>query len=162
MKCEVTVTQHTALHRFTYPSHTTQQSLLVDVTSDLSQSFRGSGTVSLSTSTTKTRITGGGEFTPSFGEGSYKVYFCLDTRAYDEAVLSRSGQTTNITGDFTQAISRSDATEAVLLGFNPTGTSQNLTVRVGVSWTSTDKACAYAEEEIPDLTAFEQVQTAAR
>ena len=162
MNCEVTVTQHAALHRFTYPPNTTQQSLLVDLTTDLSKSFQGSGTVSVSKSTNGTRITGGGEFLPSFGEGTYKVYFCLDTLAYEEAILSRRGQSTNVTGDLTQAISGLDTPAAVLLGFNPSGTSQNLTVRVGVSWTSTDKACAYAEGEILDLTAFDRIQAAAR
>lgn len=162
MNSEVTVTQHTTLHRFAYPANATQLTLLADVTTDLGKSFQGSDTISVSKSTNGTRITGGGQFVPSFGEGTYKVYFCLDTQAYDEAILSRNGQSTNITGDLTQAIYSGDVPAAVLLGFNSSGASQNLTVRVGISWTSTDKACAYAQEEIPDLTAFDQVQAAAR
>jgi putative alpha-1,2-mannosidase len=37
-----------------------------------------------------------------------------------------------------------------------------LSVRMGISWTSTERACAYAEEEIPDMSAFDAVHTSAR
>ncbi|KAJ6620672.1 glycosyl hydrolase family 92-domain-containing protein [Mycena sp. CBHHK59/15] len=168
VQAEVTVTQHTALHRFTYPSGTDQLLFLLDVTTDLSGSYQGGGTVSVSPNPTTngTRIAGSGTFNPSFGEGTYKVYFCFDApRTFAQAKYYKTvGNTTytdlNSTASFEADIGNNNPA-GVLMSFTP-GTAATLEVRMGISWTSEDKACAYAEEEIPDLSAFDPVHAAAR
>ncbi|KAF7335658.1 Glycoside hydrolase family 92 protein [Mycena venus] len=139
VKAEVTVTQHTALHRFTYPAGTEQLLFLLDVTGDLGGSWHkeeGHVTVSLNPTTKGTRA---------------KYYQTAGGMKYTDL---------NGTDTFDEKIQMS-ATAGVLMGFPP-GTSHALTARMGISWTSTEKACAYAEEEIPDMFAFDAVHTAAR
>ncbi|KAF7374273.1 Glycoside hydrolase family 92 protein [Mycena sanguinolenta] len=95
VQAEVTVTQHTALHRFTYPAGTEQMLLLLDVTNDLAERYQGDGRVSVSPTpdpTTSsslragTRITGTGRWIPSFGQKTYQVYFCFDAPGASEVV----------------------------------------------------------------------------
>ncbi|KAJ7181028.1 alpha-1,2-mannosidase, putative subfamily [Mycena filopes] len=167
VKAEVTVTQHTALHRFTYPPGTDELLFLLDATTDLSGSYRGGGrvTVSPNSATNGTRVTGSGTFTPSFGEGTYQVYFCFDApRAFLHAKYYQKGGSVftdlNNTATFDQQIG-SNSPAGVLMAFSPDPAS-SLSVRMGISWTSTAKACVYAEDEIPDIAAFDAVQTAAR
>ncbi|KAJ7097269.1 alpha-1,2-mannosidase, putative subfamily, partial [Mycena belliarum] len=168
VRAEVTVTQHTALHRFTYPSGTDQLLFLLDATTDLSGSYRGGGrvTVSPNSATSGTRVTGSGTFGPSFGQGSYQVFFCFDApstfvqaKYYQTAgTLAYTNLSSAATFD-TQIANNNPA--GVLMGFAP-GAAHTLAVRMGISWTSTAKACAYAEEEIPDIAAFDAVKAAAR
>ncbi|KAF8217054.1 alpha-1,2-mannosidase, putative subfamily [Mycena galopus ATCC 62051] len=168
VRAEVTVTQHTALHRFTYPSATEQLLFLLDATRDLSGSYQGGGqvTVSPNPTTNGTRITGTGTFLPSFGEGTYKVNFCFDSpTTFVQAKYyqnSSSVQYTDLKPTQTFNIMQANSNPAgVLMGFAP-GTAATLNVRMGISWTSTAKACAYAEEEIPDIeSGFDAIQTAA-
>jgi hypothetical protein len=127
---------------------------------------KGQVTVSPNPTTKGTRATGSGWFIPSFGQRAYQVFFCFD--ASDTFVQAKFYQTVgspaftdlNQTAMFdTQVEKRGSA--GVLMGFPPRKTN-TLSVRMGISWTSTSKACAYAEEEIPDISAFDAVHTAAR
>ncbi|KAJ7025801.1 alpha-1,2-mannosidase, putative subfamily [Mycena alexandri] len=170
VNAEVTVTQHTALHQFTFPSATEQHLLLVDITSDLAQRYSGTGhaTVAPNPKTGGTRVTGSGKWIPSFGRDTYRTYFCLDTptpvnHAY--YYETSSGQT-SYTHLNKKSILDKDigyhGPAGVLMGFPSTETEHTLSVRIGVSWTSPERACAYAEEEIPDISAFDGVHKAAR
>ncbi|KAJ7117454.1 alpha-1,2-mannosidase, putative subfamily [Mycena epipterygia] len=168
VQAEVTVTQHTTLHRLTYPSGTKELLFLLDATTDLSGSYQGVGrvTVSPNKATGGTRVTGSGMFNPSFGEGTYQVYFCFDApRTFVQAkYYQTAGNLTYTTLDSKTTFDTQIGTHnpaGVLMGFSP-GTAETLEVRMGISWTSTAKACAYAEEEIPDISAFDAVHTAAR
>jgi putative alpha-1,2-mannosidase len=135
---------------------------------DLSRSYSGVGqvTVSPNAATNGTRVTGNGMFLPSFGQGTYRVYFCFDapTSFVHAEYYQTAGNTTftslNSTATFNQQIGY-NRPAGVLMAFAP-GTAETLEVRMGISWTSTAKACAYAEEEIPDISAFDAVQAAAR
>ncbi|KAJ6592313.1 alpha-1,2-mannosidase, putative subfamily, partial [Mycena vulgaris] len=168
INAEVTVTQHTALHRFTYPSGTDQLLFLLDVTTDLSGSYQGGGrvTVSPNPATGGTRVTGNGTFSPSFGQGTHQVHFCFDSprtfvqAKYYQTIGTLAYTSLDSNGTFDQAIENNNPA-GILMGFPP-GASPTLEVRMGVSWTSTAKACAYAEQEIPDISAFEAIHTAAR
>ncbi|KAJ6546997.1 glycosyl hydrolase family 92-domain-containing protein [Mycena capillaripes] len=167
VQAEVTVTQHTALHRFTYPSGTDQLLFLLDATRDLMGSYRSPGrvTVSPNPTTQGTRVTGSGTFGPSFGHGSYQVFFCFDAPTFVQAKYYQTAGSLaytdlNSTATFDEQIG-SNSPAGVLMGFAP-GTSGTLEVRMGISWTSTSKACTYAEEEVPDISAFDAIHTAAR
>ncbi|KAF8525819.1 alpha-1,2-mannosidase, putative subfamily [Hysterangium stoloniferum] len=152
----VTVTQHAALHQFTYANQS-KMILLLDLTTDLSRSFLG-GSVNIAPTSTGTRITGGGTFQPSFGQGTYQVFFCYDSPAFQNAVLFNGSKFTNITGPVNATIPV--ATAGIAMSF--TGSTNVLNVRMGVSWTSSAKACAFAESEIPRLDSFDTVKAAAR
>ncbi|KAF7337086.1 Glycoside hydrolase family 92 protein [Mycena venus] len=170
VQAEVTVTEHTALHRFTYKAGTDQLLLLLDVTSDLAYRYQGDGkvTVSPNSKTHGTRITGTGRWIPSFGQNTYQAYFCFDaprTFAHAKYYETSAGKQTYTdleqSAEFEKDVQRS-APAGVLLAFAPEKDGRTLEVRMGVSWTSAEKACAYAEEEIPDISAFDGVHAAAR
>jgi putative alpha-1,2-mannosidase len=93
------------------------------------------------------------------------VHFCLDTRAFQQAKYYQTDgavqyTTLNNTAAFNADIG-SHNPAGVLLGF-ASGASRTLEVRMGISWTSQDKACTYAQAEIPNLSAFDAVKAAAR
>jgi putative alpha-1,2-mannosidase len=82
---DMTVAQHTSLFRFRFPTTghnvTGQQSsplILLDLT-DLPDSRQDNATVTVDSSSG--RMTGGGRFLPSFGSGSYSIYFCADFKS---------------------------------------------------------------------------------
>ncbi|KAJ7097271.1 alpha-1,2-mannosidase, putative subfamily [Mycena belliarum] len=165
---EVTVTEHVVLHRYTYPKDSEQLLFLLDATRDLSGRYQGGGraTITPNPATGGTRITGTGTFIPSFGQGTFAVYYCFDSpRAFMQGEWFQTSGRVEYTGlDSTVAFAvdiASHAPAGVLMGFAP-GSASTLNVRMGISWTSTAKACAYGEEEIPDIEAFEDVRAAAR
>ncbi|KAJ6496068.1 alpha-1,2-mannosidase, putative subfamily [Mycena sanguinolenta] len=166
VNAEVTVTQHTALHRFTYQPDTEQMLFLLDVTGDLGGSTHtndGHVTVSHNPTTDGTRVTGSGTFIPSFGQSYYTLYFCFDASdTFMQAKYYEGVKYTDLDAmeTFHETIPR-PAVAGILMGFAP-GTEHTLSARMGISWTSTDQACAYAEEEIPDISAFDTVHAAAR
>ncbi|KAJ7633678.1 alpha-1,2-mannosidase, putative subfamily [Mycena polygramma] len=161
---EMTVTQHTALYRFTCQPDAEQLLLLLDATGDLGKSFHdGKVTVAPNAATKGTRATGSGAFIPSFGQRDYRVYFCLDTP--EPFVQAKYYQ-----GQEYIALNSSDAFErelqgrvsaGVLMGFAQ-AEGHVLPVRMGISWISAERACAFAEEEVPDMFAFDAVRAAAR
>ncbi|KAF8173185.1 glycosyl hydrolase family 92-domain-containing protein [Mycena galopus ATCC 62051] len=126
----------------------------------------GQVTVSSNPTTNGTRATGSGTFIPSFGQSYYTLYFCFDASAafVQAKYYSTAGgmQYTDLeeTAPFDTTIPRS-AAAGVLMGFPP-GSAQTLSARMGISWTSIEQACAYAEQEIPDISAFDAVHAAAR
>ncbi|KAJ6534151.1 glycosyl hydrolase family 92-domain-containing protein [Mycena capillaripes] len=192
VSAEVTVTQHTALHRFTYPPGIEEMTLLLDVTSDLAMRYQGGGGVHVSANPNGTRITGSGRWIPSFGQGTYAVFFCFDAPHspsklyYFERQGGRHGFTalnsTSITegkegeGEmvFEKEIAGGTGPAGVLMSFSPPppsakskGKGAQLEVRIGISWTSTERACKYAAEELPleedgEGYGFEGVKTDAR
>jgi putative alpha-1,2-mannosidase len=164
---EMTVTNHTALYRFTFPETPAERNatlsplILADLT-DLPDS-RINGSVSVDEDTG--RISGTGTFSPSFGIGSYTLHFCADF----------SGGEIRDTGVFmnNRAGSQPKNLTVVQDGINnspeilPAGAwtrfhaTTEIIARVGVSFISVDQACSNAEREIPDF-GFDAVHTAAR
>jgi hypothetical protein len=140
-------------------------------TADLAQRYQGDGkvTVSANPTTGGTRITGTGRWIPSFGQKTYQAYFCFDAprafvqaKYYQGAGRALTFTDLNRTSDgFDREIGRRGPA-GVVMGFSPEMEAPTLSVRMGVSWTGSAQACAYAEEEIPDILAFDAVHTAAR
>lgn len=171
IKAEMTVTNHTALYRFTFPETPTEANaplsplILADL-SDLPQS-RINGSISVDNSTG--RITGSGTFSPSFGIGSYTLHFCAD---FQGAEIRDTGVFMN-----DRAGSEPKNLSVVQDGVNvspeilpagawtrfhaPNGSENQILARVGVSFISVDKACSNAESEIPGFN-FDTVHTAAQ
>ncbi|KIJ52538.1 glycoside hydrolase family 92 protein [Sphaerobolus stellatus SS14] len=156
---EITVTHSTVLHRFTYPNTSDPQILLLDLTTDLSRSFMGDGSVALTKTATGTRISGNGRFGPSFGEGSYEVFFCFDGPAFTEATFYQGSNFSSVNATFSANLPSAPA--GIIMKFTPPA-NHVLNIRMAISWTSAQKACSFGQSEIPDLGAFDTVKAAAR
>nr|POE82296.1 putative secreted glycosidase [Quercus suber] len=168
IKAEMTVTNHTALYRFTFPEAPVEHNatlsplILADLT-DLPNS-RINGSISVDND--NGRITGSGVFSPSFGIGSYALHFCAD---FSGAAIRDTGVFMN-----DRAGTEPKNLSVVQDGVNnspdilPAGAwtrfhapeNNQILARVGVSFISIDKACFNAEKEIPDFN-FKKAHTAA-
>lgn len=170
---EMTVTNHTALYRITFPgsspANLTNSStaslpnsplILVDLT-DLANS-RSNGSVSVDPSTG--RITGNGTFYASFGIGTYDLHFCAD---FQGASIRDTGVfQNNRPGREPKSLKTyaTGATSPVPAGawvqFQPPAVDNQIVVRVGLSYISVDKACQNAEAEIRTFD-FDGIKSAA-
>lgn len=169
VKAEMTVTNHTALYRFSFPTDGTPTKLPADgktpysplILADLAD-LSGSRTDALISVDAHTgRISGNGTFRPSFGIGNYKSYFCAD---FQGAKLRDTGIFINNRASNTRKSFRTydDGQNPILPAgawaqFHPPANNQIL-VRVGLSFISTDQACHNAEKEIPNFN-FESVRS---
>lgn len=157
---EMTVANHTALYRFTFPATPAEQDaplsplILVDL-SDLPRS-RSNGSVSVDATTA--RITGNGTFSPSFGIGTYELHFCADfsgSSVRDTGVFknNRAGSEPKFQQVVPDGVNKSP--EILPAGayarFNAPTTSNQILARVGLSFISVAQACSNAEREIPDF-----------
>ena len=161
---EMTVTQHTALYNFQFPTGSSGNGsgasplILLDLT-DLWQS-RQNATVSVDDTG---RIKGNGTFLPSFGSGYYLAYFCADffgASVRDTGIWINSRAGTEPKEIFiTRGINLFYLEGGSWVRFNPSPNS-TITARVGVSFVSSDQACQNAETEIPDpLSSFDTLKT---
>ncbi|EFY88764.1 alpha-1,2-mannosidase, putative subfamily [Metarhizium acridum CQMa 102] len=168
---EMTVTSHTALYRFTFPTDGTPTKrsgnatlkmpysplILADLT-DLADS-RSHGSISVDAQSG--RITGLGTFNPSFGIGTYNSYFCAD---FNGAEIRDTGVfMNNRAGTEPKSLQLPTDGNTVPGGawvqFHPPQSNQ-IQARVGLSFISTERACNNAEAEIPDFN-FKNVTRAA-
>lgn len=153
---EMTVAQHAALYRFSFPSQDSSGTaalnplILLDLT-DLSAS-RQNASVSVQNNG---RMLGNGTFIPSFGSGTYVSYFCAD---FAGASIKDSGiWVNNRAGSepkdlfVTRGINLFYIEAGGWIQFNPPRNG-TISARVGVSLISAEKACQNAENEIPGPT----------
>lgn len=167
----MTVTNHTALYRFTYPTTPTEANatlgplILADL-SDLPNS-RINGSIEVDNNTG--RIIGNGTFSPSFGIGSYDLHFCADFQGAsvrDTGVFmnNRAGtepKNLSVVQDGVD-VSPEILPAGAWTRFNkPTNSSNQILARVGVSFISVDQACSNAQTEIPTFD-FDGVHSAAQ
>ncbi|KAH9903165.1 glycoside hydrolase family 92 protein [Cubamyces lactineus] len=166
IRVELTATRRTALHRYTFLKATKTPRIAVDITNDGQMS---STDPDMELDPVTARVTGGAHFEASFGPGRYHAFTCVDFKGegYDLGPPTEYGawladfpvkQTVTITQLYTSFTDELGA----LFTFvpNPNGTTSIL-ARVGVSFISSEQACANAEAEIPDFD-FEGVRSAAR
>lgn len=162
---ETTVTEHAALWNFRFTSNVSTHGnvlsplMLVDLT-DL-QDSRQNASVKVDPQTG--RMSGNGTFLPSFGVGSYMSYYCMDFKGADIRdtgvwVNERAG-----TEPKELFVNRGYSLFYIQAGgFVRFRKPKNnlLQARVGVSFQSTEQACANAEQEIPDWN-FNRIRKAA-
>lgn len=175
---EMTTTHRTSLYRFHFPHASSidingtmamnSPLILLDVL-DLAGS-RTNGKVDVDPASG--RISGNGTFMPSFGNGEYTAYFCVDFRGAEirdtgyfkgnKVVLTeKPGQRTTGKGaqdEYRTADYRSSSGGG-WVQFHQSQSNQ-IMARFGLSFLSTKKACKNAEEEIPEF-GFEEVVDAA-
>ncbi|KAJ5826034.1 hypothetical protein N7474_003172 [Penicillium riverlandense] len=164
---EMTAAHRAALYRFTFPAKCAGNGdalnplILLDLT-DLWES-RQNASIAIDPHTG--RIKGNGTFLPSFGAGYYMSYFCADF----------AGAKVRDSGIWVNDRAGSEPKELfVTRGFNnfylqaggwvtfDSPDSGEVTARVGISYISSDQACANAESEIPSpLDDFERLRTEA-
>lgn len=165
---EMTVAHKTALYRFTFPlgdasgggnsssSDGVHPLVLLDLT-DLWQSRQNA---SISVDPTSGRMTGNGTFLPSFGAGSYQMFFCVDF-SLQGAIYETGVWVNNRAGPEPKDLY---VTRGFNLFFLEAGgyarfsslPNNTLLARMGMSFVSSAQACSNAEAEIPSPeTAFE-------
>lgn len=168
----MTVTNHTALYRITFPGNSSGTILpyspliLVDLT-DLANS-RSNGSVSVDP--TSGRIVGNGSFSPSFGIGSYDLHFCADFQGAsirDTGIFqnNRPGREPKSLRTYSNGINGPNGVPnpvpaGAWVQFQPPDHDDQILVRVGVSYISVDKACQNAESEIAEFD-FDGIKEAA-
>lgn len=79
IQVDMTVSQHASLFRFRFPADNASSPLILMDLTDLSNSRQDNATISVDATTG--RMTGSARFLPSFGSGSYVVYFCADFKS---------------------------------------------------------------------------------
>lgn len=161
---EMTVTSHTALYRFTLPkvfdSGSGPAPISPLMTIELNDLRHTRSTGAISVDAVSGRITGKGNFIPSFGDGEYPLHFCADF----------SGATIRDTGTFNETHAGSEPKDLLkaerfmyagaYTGLNAPANNDEILARVGVSFVSIKQACSNAVTEIPDFD-FEQTLQAA-
>ncbi|KAL1728271.1 glycoside hydrolase family 92 protein [Schizophyllum commune] len=170
IKMEATATRRAGLERFTFPDGA-KPYFVLDLANDLPGSFAGG---QLNIDAGKGRVTIGGSYGSSFGPGSfnYKAFACYDllgpgnNQTLDEyGVWTANAYGLDAKGlgqtqlNFTRSLI-GDKYESGAL-FSYAGDAQEVTIRVGVSFVSTEQACANAEEEVGE-NSFEDVWAEAR
>jgi predicted alpha-1,2-mannosidase len=167
IKAEMTVTNHSALYRFTLPetpvgTNSTLSPLFVIDLEDL-PGTASEGTIRVDAATA--RVTGNGLFEPSFGNGRYRPYFCADftgakirdmgvyadSNAMEKKVLHVVKGNASVVNENKEAAFPAGA----WVQFQKPE-SREMLVRFGLSFISEAQACSNAEREIPDF-GFERV-----
>ncbi|OSS44863.1 hypothetical protein B5807_10621 [Epicoccum nigrum] len=154
---DMAVSEHSALFRFNFSAALSANGSAKPLISlDLTDLWKSRQNASISVEATdgsdSGRMKGNGTFLPSFGAGSYQAYFCLDV----------AGGTVEDSGVWVNDRARSNPKQLfVTRGFNlfylQAGgylrfcdlSDGTLTVRMGLSFVSTNQACQNAEAEIP-------------
>lgn len=165
---EMTATHHTSLYRFSFPDGEDASEngsgldvefsplVLIDL-QDMDSSRHGGG---VRVDASSGRITGQGEFKPSFGTGRYEAFFCAD---FQGGKIRRSGTFMGDTPDEgRQVLEEEEAGEGGEGGFRvprgsaggwvqfaPVPKGKSILARVGMSFISRERACRNAEREIP-------------
>ncbi|KAF1996979.1 glycoside hydrolase family 92 protein [Amniculicola lignicola CBS 123094] len=152
---EMTVTEHAALYRFTFPkvptlANTSLSPVIMLELDDLARSAQAENITMYERP--MGRMTGQGTFSPSFGIGRYESYFCADfkgAKVKDYGIYSGAWNTKvqSLKGG-----KKRDKNLRPLGGwvqFNVPESQNQILVRVGMSFISEKKACQNAEKELP-------------
>ncbi|TFK44237.1 glycoside hydrolase family 92 protein [Crucibulum laeve] len=171
IKMEATATRRAGLERFTFPANATSKPYFVlDLANDLPASFAGG---ELNIDPQKGRITIGGLWGSSFGPSrfNYQAFACYDLLDGGKQKLSEWGVWTGDTVGLDAkglGLTHLNLTLNLIGGIYQSGAlfsyedqSTPINIRVGVSFRSTDQACANAESEI-GTASFEDIQGRAK
>ncbi|ETW77620.1 glycoside hydrolase family 92 protein [Heterobasidion irregulare TC 32-1] len=174
VRVELSSTRRASIQRYTYPSKSLDlPRIAVDLTNDGQQS---STDPVMLIDPESGRVTGGASFAASFGPGRYRAYTCVDFRISSPTsspqqvapeeygvwlanfpIRNSVSPEQVYYGNYIRAGFVSEI--GALVAF-PHGTTTIL-VRTGVSFISSNQACANAESEIPDFD-FDAVSAASR
>lgn len=165
---EMTVSNHSALYRFTFPASNASFAPLSNGTAsatgpvilvDLIDLPRSRSKAQASVDPSTGRLTGNGTFNPSFGIGSYNMYFCVDFKGAeirDTGVFINDNSSTDTK---TVSVGAAYTTAGAFVQFFAPADNV-IAARAGVSFISVEKACANSENEIPDYDFDDLVSSA--
>lgn len=157
----MTAAHHTSLFRFKFPSTGDNSPLLLLDLTDLSDSRQDNATIQVDEDTG--RMTGDARFKASFGVDTYVVYFCADFKGAgirDNGIFVNSRASAKVKDlKINRSINGYPLPGGGFVRFaeNP---ADGVLARIAVSYISSERACSYAEEEIPEFE-FEDTRTAA-
>ncbi|KAH7913252.1 glycoside hydrolase family 92 protein [Hygrophoropsis aurantiaca] len=169
IKIEATSTRRAGLERFTFPKGS-KPYFVLDLANDLPNSFAGG---SMDIDPDKGRITLGGYWGSSFGPSMYhyQAFACYDLLNNGNQKLSEYGVWTGDTYgldakglgqthlNLSQNLIGAPYQSGALFSYD--GEPEQIIIRVGVSFVSTDQACANAESEV-GTTSFEEIVDASK
>ncbi|KAH0384005.1 alpha-1,2-mannosidase, putative subfamily, partial [Aureobasidium melanogenum] len=169
VRAEMTVTNHTALYRFSFPKGTADMPLSPLILADLIDLPKSRSNGSISVDPETGRLVGNGTFSPSFGIGTYDLHFCADftgASIRDTGVFmnNRAGSQPKNLSVVPDGVNNSpDILPAgAWVRFNaPENNATQILARVGLSFISTSQACSNAEKEISGFN-FDTTHSAAR
>jgi predicted alpha-1,2-mannosidase len=154
VRAEMTASNRTSLFQFSLSQDAKLDApvFLID-SSDLPKTM---GSRSIRLDPTTNRITAEGSFRPSFGQGAYTNYQCIDIRGVtnnDHGVFNSTGAYSGLADTSTStSISIYEAPkQGLYVMLADREISDQVHVRVGLSWLSVERACENAEREIPDF-----------
>jgi putative alpha-1,2-mannosidase len=152
---ELSGTAHAGIVQYSFPAG--EKNVLVDLTHRL-PSARGSACTQryvdseINISEDGTAYQGYGVYEAGWNEGGpYKVYFCGQFESAPDTALAFNAEnstTPEIGGKSRKATSRYD-TVGALFTWNDTVSPSILRSKVGISFISSEKACAFKDAEIP-------------
>ncbi|KAJ5894203.1 hypothetical protein N7495_005894 [Penicillium taxi] len=160
VEVELSATARAGIYRYTFPSGS-QGNVLVDVSHAL-PSFRGQGLGQRYRGGNLTvfddgHYEGDGVYDNGWNEApDWTIYFCgyFDTTATSQKVYTATGSGESVEQQYLYATSSSNYTRiGGLFSFS----ESEVISRVGISWLSTDQACANVNSEIPANTTFASV-----
>jgi putative alpha-1,2-mannosidase len=161
----MTVSEHAALFRFTFPAHgngSEPQHPLIML--DLTDLWKSRQNASISVDPTTGRMVGNGTFLPSFGAGYYTAHYCVDffgADVYETGVWANSRAGTEPKDMFVARGFNLFYIEAG--GFVRFENVDEVTARMGISFVSSEQACRNAESEIPSpLDDFDKLVDSAK
>lgn len=168
IQAEVTVTSHAALYRFNFNDYDGSGDgkpvVVMDLTNDLQHSF-SKGHITLEWAKDgQMRASGYGQYRPSFGLGDYKVYYCLDVPNAAGAAYYNDNKNWIMHDPAYVDYDKGEGGAIVQLKDDAFGNGKTMLARIGISWKSTGQACAFAEQEIPNIESaqFDSTRAAAQ
>lgn len=148
VKGEMTVTEHASLFLFTFPPGGSGSPVVFLDLTDLSNSRQDNASISVDS--TSGRMTGESRFKPSFGQGDYVAYFCADFQGSDirdTGIYADSRGSTEVKDvKISRGINGAPPPAGAFVRFT---SKDQVLVRVGLSFISSEQACSLAEDEIP-------------
>ena len=157
IKAEMTVSNHTALYRFTFPEipHGLNNSKLNPIIlAELTDLPHTGHNTHIYVDETTGRLSGNASFTPSFGTGQYRLHFCADFKGAnprEAGVFNKTGGAIFPSGDH-RLFELRHLPIGGFTRFNaPDNPGRQLLARVGLSFISIDQACNSAMKEIPEF-----------
>ncbi|WQF82189.1 Putative glycosyl hydrolase family 92, alpha-1,2-mannosidase [Colletotrichum destructivum] len=159
IRVEMTTTERASLIRFNFPQ--AGQPLILQDLSDLGDTRQDNASISVDSKTG--RIRGRARFQPSFGSGTYVLYFCTDFRGadiLDSGIFADSRASTEVKNlTISRSINGYPLPGGAFVRFKTA--TKPITARVATSFISEQRACAHAEREIPDYN-FDRVSVEAQ
>ena len=178
---DLTTSQHAAIAQYSYPSNGMDKHVLVDLghvlpggSSAFSQQYLG-GAIAVN-STTLSSYTGFADYQYGWNRASpWRIFFC---GSFDTPFSATSGGLFNYTYDSTQQTplpnptlepfaNTSSINGSTSLGVGALFTwgnnsAQTIESRIGISFISAEKACAFVQEELPSSQSFNDTVTKAK